>query len=890
MKTFELIKKSLLLIAVASAVLLNSCQKDPKTEAQPTLSVPTADLLVSKLGLDYKGSIPSFDIESNTYWTIKMEAVPSWEEGGPEWILLSKRGGNGNSTISLSVVPNYTEDTRTATITITTQFGLTKTIHLLQMDTDETVAFYTDDFGSSANNAPVDSFTGWNYSGIGVDSSKGGLPFSYEGTAVVDKSDPSTGYDGASGGNNILLSGADAGIVMKHIRPLGMVKMDVSFGSASSGASFDSSELILEISSDGENWYDIPYVRGTGAEWEYSTFSLTLAEAYAYIFLRFRTTDGEYRIDDVAVTYGEGGDVYELVVILPPEPEPYKGTTFPVFWKMTAAEYNNKEGIWFSTFSYANESLYILSNQYGNEESLMGPASISYVLGENRPTDGEPFKAEIGTTGQPFVSGAWTDDYWLFTTPVENINPGTIVNISFLTRSSASGMKYFALEYYAGGQWHAASELQNATEDPNIRYTHIMPADASNTLVNCKFVMPDAIVEDDMLIRFRCAGNIRCSNGAVLPTVNGGTHRIAADTGGTGTWATIDITDPNDKPDVVTFKLTSVTVDGKGLRSVKVPAAPAPYVFTVTADWDWTLSTTDLGWATVTPDNGNRGATVSVTILPENYTGLSSRQGWITLTSGDTTLDILVIQDRPGSSEGALKDDGKAVGYVYFEDNFDWVVPFGGPDDVGNINTFAAGVAPDYPSSGYPVVTGTLNMYSAAPAGYSAGDLALAFADHGYEDLFPYALSSWRCIYFGAHYLKFGKTDRQTGIVRTIPGIAEDKGTNISFTFEALPCITGSGNYDQVSLVVEIIDGPGSVGINDGVTTISEPMSVTQTNKTFPWAWQPKEVVLYGVTSETKVTLRVPYGAAPAVAGNTTGTFRYYLDNLKFTKHSLVTQ
>lgn len=872
MKTLKLIKKSLMLTAVVSASLLNSCSSDPNVEVRPALEITAADILVSKLGLDYTGHTPSFGIESNVYWTVSMETNPAPQSGEPEWIVLPRLGGNGSMDMGLTVSPNDSEDVRMATITVTTLYGLTKTINLLQMASDETVAFYTDDFGSTgANNVPAVDFTGWNYSGIGVDSSKGGLPFSYEGTAVVDCSEASSGYDGASGGNHILLSGGESGseFTLNHIRPLGMVNLDISFGSATTGSAFDSEELILEISSDGTNWYDIPYVRNDNAGWEYTTFSLTLAESYAYIYLRFSTADGEYMIDDVSVTYGEGGEVYALVEILPPI---FKGATFPVQWIMNA---DSQNGLWKETFNLDTYPPYVLSNQQGNTDpNLFGPSSLSYIYGHSLPEGYQYTTAlEIGLTGgQTYCNNPWIDDYWLFSVPVASLDAGMIVSVTFATRSSAAGPKYFMLEYMDGDQWLPASEVFKVPENQDYSYTHEMPQAGASRVVAEKFTLANAIIEDTLRIRYRSSSLYRANNVNPMTSPNGSTHRIGFMD---NVQPTIDVIDPNSKPETVTFTLTSVSVDEKGVRTIKLPATATPYIFTVKADWEWTLSTTSLGWATVTPAKGDMGAIVSITVQPEIYTGLTSRHGWITLTSGNTTLDIMVIQDRPGTSEGALKDDGKAVGYVYFEDDFSWVTPYDGLDDFVTFNAYAASTTPP-PSSGF-AVSGR-NIYSYVAPGYVAGDLAKAFVEHGYEDINP----SSSTIYFNAHYIKFGKTDHQSGFKRTIPGTVQDKGTNITFTFDAAPCPTGSANYDQVSLLVEILDGPGSVGINDGVTTTSDIIEVKQTNKTFPWVLQSKEVVLYGVTSETVIRF------GNNTNGTAVGQFRYYLDNLKFTKHSVL--
>lgn len=870
MKTFKSIRRSLLTAGAAAVALFSSCQSDPET-VQASITVTPEVISISKLGIDYRGQVPSFEVVSNVYWTLTMVTTPEFNENDEEdeqWITVSQKGGSGTSTVTLKTLPNSLSEIRKAVITLTPQFGQPKVITLLQAADTEEIVYYTDDFGSAAANmTPLDEYTGWNYSGIGVDSPKG-VQFSYSGTASVNSANASTGYPDASGGNNIVLSEAGSEVILNYVRPSGRTDLNLSFGSAATGAAFDSSELKVELSSDGIYWYDVPYTRGTEAEWDYSVFSLTLVESYTYLFIRFSTTAAEgvsYLIDDVSVKDGPGGQVFELV-----QP-PFVAATFPVKWHMTAKQYEDGgvKGTWFETFSSANDSYYILSNTSKDDITPVGPSTLSFVYGEGNDWNSV---AQVGTTGHPYVNYVWMNDYWLFSVPVTKLDAGMIVSVSFLSRSSGTGMKYFALEYLDGGQWLPASAMLSAVEDPAVQYTHIMGS--SNVLVAEKIILANRIAGDYLQIRFRCAGPYNIS-GTLLASPSSGTHRIAADTGGDGIWPTIDIIDPNDKPETVTFELGGVSER----NVITLPGRATSYSFTVKADWDWVLSTELLEWATVTPASGNMHETVTVTITTDAPN--KERYGAIILTSGDTRVEITVFQSAAGGDGDVMKDDGKAIGYVYFEDNFDWIIPFGGPDDILNINTWIQENYPEggYPTSNtYPIVTNTLNMYSADPEGYAKGDLNNAFIENGYTDILPSA----SIVYFAAHYLKFGKTNYQSGIQRTIPNTVEDKATNIRFTFDAAPVITGSGNYDKTFLVVEI-EGPGSVGVNNGTTKTSSEIDIQQTNRTFPWAWQSEGVVLYGVTSETVVTLKTNK------SGTDTGTFRYYLDNLKFEKFSIVT-
>jgi hypothetical protein len=281
----------------------------------------------------------------------------------------------------------------------------------------------------------------------------------------------------------------------------------------------------------------------------------------------------------------------------------------------------------------------------------------------------------------------------------------------------------------------------------------------------------------------------------------------------------------------------------------------------VDANVDWNHSLTGGSWLTelevtpagllfqATPNNTGeaREALLEITpVLPE-YIALAAT--------------VTVRQ------ESEQTDDGKATGYVYLDDKFDWVIPFNGPRDIE-----------EYNETGDAVVTGTLNMYTYPPPGGAAGDLRNAFIAEGYTDI----NAAQQSLYFASHYVKFGKTNVQTGIQRNIPDIDAGKATNVLLTFDATPCITGSKNFDQVLLIVEL-DGPGSVGVDDAITKTSPELDIQLTNGAPVWEWKPQAVVLYGVTANTKVTIKTNK------SGAADGTFRWYMDNLKFAKHSTVT-
>lgn len=290
-----------------------------------------------------------------------------------------------------------------------------------------------------------------------------------------------------------------------------------------------------------------------------------------------------------------------------------------------------------------------------------------------------------------------------------------------------------------------------------------------------------------------------------------------------------------------------------------VPTMGGELKIDISANVDWEYTVVADSWLQLI---GEHADSLVFTVQPNN-SGVA-REATISFMATDRQYaDLDVVATIQQASEKI--DDGKAVGYEYFADDFSWLIPYGGPDDVqpGNVT-----------------VTGTFNMYSKAVEGqFAAGDLEKAFTEHGYIDINP----SGKSIYFAAHYLKFGKTHIQSGIQRTIPNTDPEKLTNVTLTFDATPCVTTNMNYDQVDIIVEI-SGMGSVGVNDEVTKVSAPIDIRMVNQSPNWTWVNCSVVLYGINAGTQVTVRT------TKSGTDSDTYRFYLDNLKFVKHSIVTE
>ena len=128
----------------------------------------------------------------------------------------------------------------------------------------------------------------------------------------------------------------------------------------------------------------------------------------------------------------------------------------------------------------------------------------------------------IGGTGQPYVTGAWKGDYWLFEVPVKNFKSGTKVRFTGLTRISGTGQKYWSLQYMDGTSWKPATDTQTATVNgEQITYTHLVPT--ANMQIDETMTFARGISDGSVKIRFYCEAN---TTGGTEP--NGGTIRWAS--------------------------------------------------------------------------------------------------------------------------------------------------------------------------------------------------------------------------------------------------------------------------------------------------------------------------------------------------------------------------
>ena len=187
-------------------------------------------------------------------------------------------------------------------------------------------------------------------------------------------------------------------------------------------------------------------------------------------------------------------------------------TAYEQFFGGTSGKLDATEG---------NGGLYVPSNVEGN-------GKIEYYQVDKTAIDiNNKASRIIGGTGHPYVTGAWPGDYWLFSATDNYEYPaGTNLHIKYLTRVSATGQRYWMLEYFDGNEWKPADEYPIETETEsgtNAQYNFKEPT--SNIAVECVWTLAAPCREP--MFRMRCVANAQANDKGPLANPNGGTCRIA---------------------------------------------------------------------------------------------------------------------------------------------------------------------------------------------------------------------------------------------------------------------------------------------------------------------------------------------------------------------------
>lgn len=167
-----------------------------------------------------------------------------------------------------------------------------------------------------------------------------------------------------------------------------------------------------------------------------------------------------------------------------------------------------------------------------------GKARIDAVRAVDKPSNPD-MSYSLGydnEIGRILMYGFALDDYWLFTLPVKNFKANTTLNLRALIPSSASGPKFYILEYSADGQASWTSVNTTSIEDKSAKdtalrtivYTHMMPDTPANgdVIVDDDITIPTAVADGNIYLRLRVCDAMAGNKAKNIVPANGGTTRM----------------------------------------------------------------------------------------------------------------------------------------------------------------------------------------------------------------------------------------------------------------------------------------------------------------------------------------------------------------------------
>ena len=277
-------------------------------------------------------------------------------------------------------------------------------------------------------------------------------------------------------------------------------------------------------------------------------------------------------------------------------------------------------------------------------QPVQGLGYIEYVLFDLENTDGNnKYKLDVSDKS-PRVTGPWPGDYWLFYGNGA-IKAGSEVRIAFEARTSATGHKFWLLEFLDGDQWRPACETLTTNETgEEITYSHAMNADGA-TNVKANYVVKYRKNSEHAQFRFRCLANWQASGAGPLEKRNGGSARLTV----------TDVTDETYQPIIEIVKegngvekdpvYANIQVDPELLTFNGTPGAPKELM--VVSDYDWTISTA-YDWLHLDVEGGVAGEETTVTVTCDESELPELREGTIRIVSEDSERVVHVVQSAAG--------------------------------------------------------------------------------------------------------------------------------------------------------------------------------------------------------------------------------------------------
>ena len=323
-----------LAMVVGSTLGFVACEEKDKSVVEN----PTVEVSTKSLNFAMEESSQSVDITANSDWKVECDA---------DWVTVTPSAGNGNATIEVAVAANDSDEARETIVKVIAlhkTYGNweTKKITVKQSasnDAPVTEEFlYGDNFdGKEATKEYGNSNSSWPYIDQFPEFANAEGPasenvtYSGSGVSVRANSTSNSSYSdyAGSGSNNIFFGGGAYFQVNDIALDAEQLSYKMTFGTEKytqdGDSTFKNEEFLLYISKNGEEWAPVEYTyAGTEpGRWNVATTNFTLATGTEVLYVKFEAKVASvYRLDDVKLYVGNGGQTIDLDNIQTVEPEP----------------------------------------------------------------------------------------------------------------------------------------------------------------------------------------------------------------------------------------------------------------------------------------------------------------------------------------------------------------------------------------------------------------------------------------------------------------------------------------------------------------------------------------------------------------------------------------
>ena len=364
---------------------------------------PKVEVSATSLNFTMEEGSQSVELTANSDWKVEVDDA--------DWVTVTPTAGKGDATLTVAVAMNESGAVRTSIVKVIAlhkEYGNwdTKKITVSQSASEtptvEEELLYGDDFDAEEATKTYGSGSSWPYldqfpqfanpEGPAAEN----VTYSGKGVSIRANSTSDSQYsDYAGSGSNNIFFGSSAYFQVNNITLAeGQQNLKLTFGSEKytqdGDSTFKNEEFHIYLSKDGNGWAEIKEYTFAGTEggrWNVATAEFSLTSVPETLYLKFAADVASvYRLDDVKLFSGNGGQTIDLDNIEVPEPVEVKKVTVAEF--LEAAEDS-------TVYELTGEITNVTNTTYGNFYLNDGTAEV-LIYGLCSPTGEQKYWAESG--------------------------------------------------------------------------------------------------------------------------------------------------------------------------------------------------------------------------------------------------------------------------------------------------------------------------------------------------------------------------------------------------------------------------------------------------------------------------------------------------------------